>query len=532
MSTIESKINLYHNVPLDNTYRNVINGGINYTKLADYSFVSYEEQTYCRIVGQYNNKVRLNTGYGIFADYYMGANYISIENKSGRVIFGFITDVLYINDNVVEITFEIDCFHTYYGDYTFSQCFVERASPDPNWSPSNYSIPDYIEKSEYLTLAEHTWSPATNSWRLYLMFAPSQGFKYDDTHIQSGLGEVNGFTIGANALIVDTSDADAYNLLLGTLNNNYHRGFKCIGAWYIPSALITHSSTDPRNDILNVSSAGNMGTVNSSYTNSVSSMTLNGVSLKNKKTLCYPYTFLEVSNNLGEVKRYAYEGFSGSMPLFTALGIGIPSPSITLVPRNYFGKEYDFDNAICITNFPQVPVQADTIASWESQTGTALGIKTLGNTVTGAIVGGLYGGGLGAAIGGFAGLTQGVTQAGSDIARAENSPSSMTGISGCSTHLILGQIEKLGFTFRHVSLRGDCLQAIDDYFTRFGVAEQRVESPPIHRAKRTGDHHMYIKTKGCTIRGESMPVWAEKKVCEIHDNGVTYWDSLSDVGDY
>ena len=538
MTTPESYIYVFRGVPLDNTYRNVIRGGISILNLENFPHLWWSGQTWIRIVGQYNNKVRVDcspTAWGESAfrsDYLFNYNYIAIKNASYKSIFGFITDVLYINDNVAEITFEIDVFHTYYTDYTFCPCFVERATPDTSWSPASYAIPDYTQNSEYQTIAQMSWSPASNAWNILLMFAPSEGTKISDqTHITLA-SEINGKILGCYCIAVPAYGDTAFDLLLGTLNNVYNKGFKCINAFYVPENLILDGGYF-RENILQIDSSDHIGGVANSYNNCVQNMELNGARITNKKIFTFPYTALEVTNNCGYTKLYAYEGFSNNVPRFEALGIGIPTPSITLVPINYFGKNYDFDNSITIDNFPQVPVQADTIASWSAQNSTANVIRGLSGAVGGAIIGAQTGGPVGGVIGAVLGGGAQAVNASASGASAKNTPSSMTSSGGSSNILLTSAVGVTGFTFRHVSLRYDCIRAIDDYFTRYGIAENRVITPPIERTV-SGKYH-YIKTSGCTIKCKSqngIPVWAEKKICEIHDNGVTYWHSLSDVGSY
>ena len=78
-----------------------------------------------------------------------------------------------------------------------------------------------------------------------------------------------------------------------------------------------------------------------------------------------------------------------------------------------------------------------------------------------------------------------------------------------------------------MSVSYDYAKMIDDFFTRYGYAQNRIMNPPVHvRSKFT-----YVKTKGCKING-SMPAEAEKKIEDIFDRGVTFWNGISGVGDF
>lgn len=534
MSTPMSVISLYSGVPLDNTYRNVIKGGISLGN--SYSRLQWTYQTWVRIVGQYNNKLRVDCkDKGIMPDGLFDYNYISIVNSVGndyKTIYGFITDILYINDNVAEITFEIDVFHTYYSDYSLCECWVERATPATDWEATRYSLPDYFEDTEYDTVAKDDWTPLGDNLMLVCFFAPPKGRTYatadtpiSDTGIMSGF--VTGcYVIGVSGYNATQADIDNFRNVINTCYKSYH--LDCINAVLMPTALYNQYGS-----VFTASSSGNINSVNSWFNNAVYAKSLNGIGVKNNKMFTYPYTFLEVTNNLGEVKRYAWEGWQDLGASFQVRAVSVPTPTITLVPTNYFGKDYDFENSITIDNFPSMPVQADTIASWVAQNAATSAIKGIGSTASGAITGAMVGGAPGAIIGGALGATGAFTDYVANYQKAYNTPSRMTSMSGSGSPIMLPQIEKMGFTFRAKCIRTETVHTIDDYFTRYGIAENRLELPPFGRTVR-GNYH-YIKTSGCTIKcdsGKGMPVWAEKKICEIHDNGVTYWDSLSDVGDY
>ena len=67
-----------------------------------------------------------------------GCNYVSFQNLShgGKIFFGFIDRLVYINDNNTEIQFTIDPFPTYLGDTTEREdVYVIRNTPKPD-SPS------------------------------------------------------------------------------------------------------------------------------------------------------------------------------------------------------------------------------------------------------------------------------------------------------------------------------------------------------------------------------------------------------------
>ena len=68
---------------------------------------------------------------------------------------------------------------------------------------------------------------------------------------------------------------------------------------------------------------------------------------------------------------------------------------------------------------------------------------------------------------------------------------------------------------------------IDDYFTMYGYATNRCKIPNYSARP----HWNYLKTRNVNLTG-SVPANAMKHLCQIYDNGITFWKNPSEVGDY
>ena len=71
------------------------------------------------------------------------------------------------------------------------------------------------------------------------------------------------------------------------------------------------------------------------------------------------------------------------------------------------------------------------------------------------------------------------------------------------------------------------LQAIDEFFSMFGYAVNRVKTPDI----LSRPHWNYIKTIDADIRGD-MPSDDRNAIKSIFDNGIRFWKNGSEIGDY
>ena len=86
---------------------------------------------------------------------------------------------------------------------------------------------------------------------------------------------------------------------------------------------------------------------------------------------------------------------------------------------------------------------------------------------------------------------------------------------------------KMRFHMKAKSIRAPFARTIDDYFTKFGYQTNRVKVPNTH----SRPHWNYVKTISATITG-SVPADDAKKICQLLDNGITFWKNGSEIGNY
>ena len=117
-----STIHLLQNVPLTNAYihtTDYANATAQYTDFMNYRVATYDNYTYIR-----NGMIKIEgTMAALYAVNYMMFKNTSYENKW---FYAFVTDVSYINDNTVIISFEIDVMQTWQFDYSALPSYIER----------------------------------------------------------------------------------------------------------------------------------------------------------------------------------------------------------------------------------------------------------------------------------------------------------------------------------------------------------------------------------------------------------------------
>ena len=119
-----TNIRLLKDVPLDNTYKHSIYFGSSGAQVSYFSGktkYNLSRQTYQRV----------NLGVsrvGINANNLYDCNYMMFQNSSygSRWFYAFINSVEYVNDNLTQITFQLDELQSWFFDYDLLPCIIER----------------------------------------------------------------------------------------------------------------------------------------------------------------------------------------------------------------------------------------------------------------------------------------------------------------------------------------------------------------------------------------------------------------------
>ena len=142
-----TNIRILKKVPLDKTYDHTIYfndasaQSSYFITLQKYNLTNYTYQRVKRGVARV----------GIVADNLYDCNYMMFQNTSfgNKWFYAFITSVEYINNECSEIQFEIDVMQTWFFDYNFDMCFVEREHTETDNIGDNI-IPENLEVGEYV----------------------------------------------------------------------------------------------------------------------------------------------------------------------------------------------------------------------------------------------------------------------------------------------------------------------------------------------------------------------------------------------
>lgn len=469
----------------------------------------------------------------IQADDLFDINYCMFQNTAfgNKWFYAFVTDVEYVNNNCTNVYYDIDVLQTYYFDYDTGATLVERETPSSDNIGENV-VPENLDIGEYICdggVNENFDTNTPSGWRVNIMYVPNQVNEQNFQIPNYSGGIYNNIynAVNIDSMILET--AQGINNYLNTLVRDTNATI--ISVQQIPKAFAIASINSPYSKEINVQQDLSFHEPNSSFT----------YTPKNNKLHTYPYQYLLVSNNTGKEGIYHWEDFSGStvslpQARFTLRGCAAPSAQVSAYPNNYKGLNINYECGITLTDFPECVWSYDSYARWINNN-QAMRTAAAQNMALGAVVDII---GTAAAARSKTDMAIGVAQTGINVLQNANQMYAEKKTAIARQDDAYGNLEgsplrisegRFGFSFYRMGIKASMARTIDDYFTRFGYATRRLKKPSL----RNRQNWTYVKTIGCMIHAKSgtgLNAEAEKKICQIFDNGITFWTNGSIVGEY
>jgi hypothetical protein len=498
MFTPSSTIKLLQNIDITNDYINTFSWGnlaaqTNFFLTKVKTGCSFESNTYVRKERAVRVPVNVETLYNI--SYMMFQN----TNFGTKWFYAFITDMRYINETTSEIDYEIDVLQTWYFEQEIKDCYVDREHVASD-TIGAYRQDEGLATGNYVTVDKQSFVELKS---LAYVIGTTVDENLDDvrgtiqTGVYSGLAFYAFSTAGEINTIIDILDAAGKTDAIKVI-------------FTMPRDLIsdidptTYKIDSPFSSWLFTDVSKNLST-------------LDGYTPKNNKLLCYPYNYLEVSNNQGQIMIYRYEDCPTNPINFGATCNIAPNPVVIMHPNQYNGEFPGDGDTITLSDFPLCSWSNDLYSNWLAQNqvsniaGVASSALALGaGMITGnpiAIAGGVIG--AAQSIGAFYEKSvlpnnlKGSTSGGANIADDTQT-----------------------FTFRKKTIKAEQAKVIDDYFTRFGYKVNRLKTPNLQSRLNWN----YIKMLEVNVSG-NIPNAHLKKIHEIYKNGLTFWHN-DNVGNY
>lgn len=511
-----TNIRILRNVPLDPTYDHTIyfsssTNQVNYfIGLQKYNLSNYSYQ-------------RVQRGYarvGICAEDLYDCNYMMFQNTAfgSKWFYAFITAVEYVNNECSEISFEIDDMQTWHFDYTLEQCFVEREHSSQDYIGYNI-MPENVEIGEPVCQGGYSsFIPSLETLYLFIQIC-------DDAETSNG-NLMNGIYSGCYTVAFPVSSTDN----IKTFIDSYAQKPEAIVSMYMCPFNLTLASSGTLTDggyyvFGSSSEAPSLDITNIDGVEVGDS--LNGYVPKNNKLYTYPYTYLQIVAGNGEMSRiYRYEYFEDNTPTFTVYMPYLYPVQIGLYPTHYKGSgNNEYTNECCILDgYPLCSWGTDTFKAWLAQAGATAAIDITSGLLLGTAASALTGN-----VAGLAGtLVSTASKVSNVLSQGYQASIAADQVRG---NVQSGSLELAAgvkrFYRARMTPKYEYARMIDEYFTRYGYATNRLKTP--NRTARP--HWNYVKTQGCSITG-SVPADSAVKICSVYDNGITFWMSGSEIGDY
>ena len=301
----------------------------------------------------------------------------STYDRKTNYYYCFIDDIEWSsNGNTCVIHFHIDAWNTYAPRLNFKQSYIEREHVnndtygthiiDEGLSPSNFIVRSSIRKNignmePVLALGSTNRIYANGvgeNRRTPDALYPSDNYGYNPILLAPGLDGATEITLGDT---VDTltkagiADAIIGVYLMPTLTGTVTRTLY----------VVTDPEWQPGSGTI-----PEYGKVKQFFTSSGAeediSVSLPSVSVRNNKTLTYPYCFLNVSNQLGNELSLKFENSNtkGTITVTTKYDTNI-NGAVYLNSKNYDGiSGLNFDYSIQTMNYPTLPYIVDSYDSY------------------------------------------------------------------------------------------------------------------------------------------------------------------------
>lgn len=446
-------------------------------------------------------------------------NYIMYQNSaySNKWFYGFIKKMTYINDGMTDVEFEIDPIQTFMFDITVRPSFVEREHTNDDTVGSN-TIPEQLEMGEYV-IADSSQAFVYNAVYCYIAIGAT---KLPSTFVNPTM---SGTVLPEGLYYVAVKNNGDLKKAIKTFDDD-GKGDAIQSVFIVPQECFpqdgwTTTALRPENFDYSCKPTTMFFSLDEDV--NFNTRLAGSYSPRNNKLKTYPFCYLQMSNNAGGIANYRYEDFNNqSSGTFNFRYSMCAGGDARVYPKNYKGKERNFDEGI---NFGKLPVgswSTDVYTNWLTQNGVNMAVGFVSDVASVAV------GVATAPAGGGTGIVSGVTGIASKIGQiyehSKQPPQAEGNIANGDVNYIYSMT---GIVFMKKSIKPEYLRIADDYLDMFGYATHRVKTPnTAHR-----QNWWYTKTIDCNIIGD-VPNDYMNQIKQAYNSGITFWRNPSNFLNY
>lgn len=470
-------------------------------------------------------------------------NYVMYRNDaySSKWFYAYITGMEYVNDSVTDISIATDTFQTWQFDLTYKRTLVEREHVNDD-TIGKHTVPENLNIGELMVNSKTTLKPSnivkdgngttlTNDYMI--VFQVTSNIEVIAYMSLMSLTCMYNNVFSGLCYFACPDEATARQVIIDF--DNAGKGDNIIAIFTAPTQFFQGCTKHTINNMSIYTTATDQVTAHTlstltSETTITRPTKLDGYTPKNNKCFCYPYSFMNVTNNVGTEVSFNYEDFTNATPKFEIIGSLGEGCSTRLIPKNYKGQSEAGEYSIAGAKYPVCGWTSDYYTNWVTQnavnqavTAGTTGLSALSGIATGLIAGGGAGAVLGI-VGGTTSLLNDAQRMFGQMEAAKIHPDQAKGNVNTSD-MIVGWGKY--FTVSCMSVRAEIAEQIDKWFSMFGYKVNAVKVPNI-----TGRRNWnYVKTVGCYIEAD-IPQDDLQQIKEMFNKGVTFWHNPSTFCDY
>ena len=529
----DSEIILCSNIHIDKNYDNVLD--VSKSTLVGHlrthsEYVGYDYS----IIPRERNSLVVSCPYNIA----LKCNYMTFKNPDyeNEYVFAFVDSVDYINDESTRIDFTIDAWHTYHDKFNTNKVFVEREHVADD-TFGKHTIQEEVGTGEYTIKSETDATDLTEVCPVLAATVDPSNTNAYGSYFGNNFESV-GYYIFKGALMstYDGGDQrDALRHFLDKYADDYGRSDSIVSVFMAPRKLVgwTGSGTWNTSGAYCWRDASDVfDHTNPIYTDYDKPIVFTDLSVNrpttygtytpvNNKCYCYPYQFINLTNNNGGNARYNYEDFSSNSISFEINGIITPSCSIRAIPKNYKNQLKCYNEGLQGAKYPICSWQNDIYTNWMTQQGVNIAVKNImgvGSMVAGAVSGNV--GQVGS------GIMQVVNQMRDIHTHSFMSPQAEGNINSGN---VGSANNKLTFTIQTVQIREEVIRTIDQFFSRYGYKVNEIKEPSLHNRTQFD----FIKVGGTdNLISGKIPSKYLEEINAICRRGTTIFHNITNFGNY
>ena len=529
-----STVVLLKNISLTPNYENTVDyddATAQYNDMYAHKLAQWDRCTY---VGKNKQQgtIRLESTQGLLMQQ---ATYMMFKNTSyeNKWFYAFVTDVTWVNNVTWEVSFVLDVMQTYYFDFKYEKCLIERQHVTDDSIGANL-IEENLEIGEYVVEGATHIDEFQNTHTCVATTLNQGGSQWDPESTDYPTSVIDGVNYGCK--IYKFLTKEKFGKFIKQANDDGVTD-QIIDIYEVP-------------DFATGNEVSQTGSLEISVTHSISKSIdkpyenfANQYVPKNNKLYTYPFKYLKATNHTGNIANYRYENFSDNDCNFEVHCTITPNPEGYIYPNNYLNFADAVDEGISINDFPKGGYVSDQYKAWLAQTANSRTLQMLGIGASAVVgVAGLMTGAGGMMLAnattmttaqatafgaGVAGLASSFKQASNLYAQKKDRLVNSQQATGNKSNAVVHEMNYHYIALYRMCIKPYFAKKIDDYFTKYGYAINELGYPN----PKARPHFTFIKTVGCDVKA-SLPSQLVEQINSIHDNGITFWKNLDSIGDY